>query len=136
LQLTLFPRAALFIGGNTTTANSVLTSLPARTVTIDVKQDGCTMNEKQSRVLLMCGVMMIMVIAVFGIVYFVTNNEEEHLKPLNMTSITQHWFCENGKAFQISSSKIVAACKAEYVDIRQVINHRATIKGIQLTLAE
>jgi len=84
---------------------------------------------------------MIFVIAItvlaVGVYYATVHGEEQVMtKPLNMTSITQHWYCENGRAFQISSSKIIAVCKGEYVDIRYVINHRATIKGIQLTLAE
>jgi len=85
-------------------------------------------------------VSMIFVIAITVIavvIYYATVPGEVLMtEPLNMTSITQDWYCENGRAFEISSSKILAVCKGEYVDIRQVIKHKATIKGIQLTLAE
>ena len=93
---------------------------------------------KMRYVLVTCGVMLI--IAVFGIGIYCASISEEQGKlmtePLNMTSITQKWYCKNGTAFPISKSKIVAVCKGEYVDIRHVIKHKATIKGIQLTLLE
>jgi len=86
------------------------------------------------RCVLLSSVIIIIIISIFGIGYLIT--DEEKPQPLNLTSITKDWFCKDGQALPISTSKIVAVCKDEYVDIRQVINHKATIKGIQLTLEE
>ena len=92
---------------------------------------------RMRRILLVLSLILITIIIGLG-VYFVSTNAEGQLmsQPLNMTSVTHKWFCKNGRAFTISSSKVVAVCRGEYVDIRQVINHKATIKGIQLTLPE
>lgn len=94
------------------------------------------MDQRVARCVSIMGVVMILIIIGFGIYFSTTTTWVGVTEPLNMTSITHKWFCKNGKAFPISTSKIVAVCKGEYVDIRQVINHRATIKGIQLTVAE
>ena len=48
-----------------------------------------------------------------------------------------NWSCrDHGYIWKIGPTKMIAVCPEEYIDIRQVINNKVTIKGIHLSIGE
>ena len=52
------------------------------------------------------------------------------------SSVIINWTCKEGRAWSFGNNKLVAACKHNYIDIREVVDGKTTIKGITLTLQE
>lgn len=92
------------------------------------------MEKRQRNIILAIGVTSILGLSTILMVTQLTQQYKDPI-PSNSTLI-KDWTCENGKAWLFGHDKMVAVCKDMYIDFREVLDDKVTIKGLTLNIQE